>query len=143
MPMRKIIAAMVLSFIVLMAGRYLIHEVWLSSDYRASSDVFRIPQEVMRRFWIFPLSALSMAVAAVLIYVRGVEAKPWLGQGIRFGILIALLTALPQSLAEYAVYAIHHQLAVKWIFGEGLLTVVLGLVIAAICQPARSNQAPA
>lgn len=139
MPMKKIIGAIVLSFVVISVGQYLIHNVWLHSDYMASKDVWRTPEAMQARIWAFPLSALSIAVAAVLIYVRGVEAKPWAGQGIHFGVLVGLLTALPQSLVEYAVYPIHHQLALKWIVGEGLLAIVLGLVIAAICRPPGST----
>jgi hypothetical protein len=30
---------------------------------------------------------------------------------------------------------IPHQLAVKWMIGEGLLCLVFGMVVAAICQP--------
>jgi hypothetical protein len=72
--------------------------------------------------------------AAVLIYVRGVEPKPWLGQGLRFGVLVALLTAVPQSLVEYFTYPVPPTLAVQWIIGEGLLAVLLGIVVAAVCR---------
>lgn len=142
MPMKKIIGAIVASFVVIAVGRYWIHNVWLYSDYQASSDVWRTPEAMMHRVWTFPIATLSIAVGAVLIYIRGVEAKPWVGQGVRFGILLAMVTALPQSLVQYAVYPIHYQLALKWILGEGLLALVAGLVIAAICQPtgARSQQ---
>jgi hypothetical protein len=33
------------------------------------------------------LAILIYVFGAVLVYVRGVEQKPWIGQGIRFGIL--------------------------------------------------------
>ena len=94
----------------------------------------------MHRVWILYLADFLIALGAVLIYARGVEAKPWAGQGIRFGILLAMVTAIPQSLTEYVIYPIHHELALHWIIGEGVLMVLLGLVIAAICQPAKKTQ---
>ena len=70
-----------------------------------------------------------------LIYVRGIEPKPWLGQGIRFGILLAMVTAVPQSMVEFFTYPIPAALAVDWIIGEGLLALLLGVIVAAICRP--------
>jgi len=75
----------------------------------------------------------------VMIYVRGVEAKSWVGQGIRFGILLALVGVIPQSLIEYAVYPLPHMLAEKWIIGEGGLAVLMSLLIAMICQPKQQT----
>ncbi len=135
MPMKKTIGAIVAGFVLLMAGRYLLHGVLLKHAYLQSADVWRTPDAMRHRLWlIFPVD-ISLAVAAALIYIRGVEQKPWLGQGIRFGILLALATAVPQSLTEYSIYPIHHELAIDWIIGEGGLAVLLGVLIAAICQP--------
>lgn len=74
-------------------------------------------------------------IGAVLIYLRGVEAKPWIGQGIRFGIFMALVSVVYGSLSGWVIMPIPHMLAVKWIVYEGLLCVVFGLVVAVICQP--------
>ena len=135
MPMKKTIGAIVAGFVLVVGGRYLIHEVLLKSAYMASSDVWRTPEEMQHRLWAALLADFVFALAAVLIYVRGVEQKPWLGQGIRFGILLAMVSVVPQSLVEYFVYPIHHELALHWIFSEGGLAVLLGVLIAAICQP--------
>ena len=133
--MAKKIGAIVAAFVLLGAGRYLLHSVLLKSAYLETSSVWRTPEAMMQRLWAFYVGDLALAVAAVLIYVRGIEPKPWLGQGIRFGILLALATAVPQSLTEYGVYPIPHTMALHWIIGEGVLAVLLGIVIAAICQP--------
>jgi hypothetical protein len=138
MPMKKTVLAIIAGFAVILAGRYLIHEVLLMKDYLASSDVWRAPEDTWHRAYMFPISAFSIALGAVLIYIRGVEAKPWIGQGVRFGILLGMVTAVPNALLQYAVYPIHYTLALKWIIAEGLLGIVLGLVIAAICQREKS-----
>ncbi len=138
MAMKKTIGAIVAGFVLLVAGRYLIHSVLLASTYRESDGLWRAEPDMMHRLWIMHVANLLFAVAAVLIYNRGIEPKPWLGQGIRFGILLALATAVPQSLIEYVVYPIHHQLALHWIIGEGGLAVLLGVLIAAICRPSTA-----
>jgi hypothetical protein len=90
---------------------------------------------MLHRLWVIHLANLILAAAVVLIYVHGVEPKPWLGQGIRFGILLALATAVPQALVEYFTYPIPSTLMVQWIVGEGVLAVLLGVLTAAICRP--------
>ena len=140
MGIKKTIGAIVAGLVVLAAGHFLLHGVLLKSAYMASQDVWRPQDARMHRMWGLYLSDFLIALGAVLIYARGVEAKPWAGQGIRFGILLALVTAIPQSLTEYVIYPIHHELALHWIIGEGVLMVLLGLVIAAICQPAKKTQ---
>ena len=134
MPLKKTIGAIVVSFILLSAGGYLIHNVWLMQDYRAHSDLWRTQDAMLHRVPHIYIANLIFSIAAVLIYIRGLEPKPWAGQGIRFGILLALVTVIPNSLVEYVVYPLPHQLVLKWIIGGGLLTLIVGLAIAAICQ---------
>jgi hypothetical protein len=134
MAMKKTIGAIVASFILLSVGGYLIHSVWLAQDYVQHSDLWRTQDAMMHRLWSIYIANLIFSIGAVLIYVRGVESKPWVGQGIRFGILLALVTVIPNSLVEYFVYPLPHQLVLKWIIAGSLLTIIVGLVIAAICQ---------
>ena len=134
MTMKRIIAAMAACFVLLSAGRYLIHSVWLADAYLETISVWRPEDSMLSHLWILYVANLVLAVAAVLIYVRGVEPKPWLGQGLRFGLLLALVTAVPQSLVEFVVYPIPHMLAMRWIIGEGALAVLLGVLAAAICR---------
>jgi hypothetical protein len=130
---RKILAILA-GFLVLGLGRYLIHGVWLAGAYAENASLWRTQSAMAHLRWVIQLANLILASAAVLIYVRGVEPKPWLGQGLRFGVLVALFTAVPQSLVEYFTYPVPPTLAVQWIIGEGLLAVLLGIVVAAVCR---------
>jgi hypothetical protein len=137
---KKTIWAIVAGFILLAAGRYLIHSVWLAGPYAQNATLWRTQSAMLHHIWAIHLANLIFAAAAVLIYVRGIEPKPWLGQGIRFGLLLALVTAVPQSMVEFFTYPIPGGLAVDWIIGEGLLALLLGVVIAAICRPNAAAQ---
>jgi hypothetical protein len=136
MTKKRITGAVLAGFVWLAAGRYLIHNVWLGSAYMNNPLLWRSQTAMLHRLWVIHLANFILAGAAVLIYVRGIEAKPWLGQGLRFGVLLALATAVPQSLVEYFVYPISQTLAVQWIIGEGALMLLLGVLVAAICRPA-------
>jgi hypothetical protein len=135
MPMKRIILAIAACFVLLSAGRYLIHDVWLADTYLETAAVWRDQESMLSHLWVLYVANLILAGAAVLIYIRGVEPKPWLGQGIRFGILLALVTAVPQSLVEWVVLPVPYQLALRWIIGEGVLAVLAGVLAAVICQP--------
>lgn len=137
MSMKKTLISTVAGFVLLAAGRYLFHEVILAKTYLDTADIWRPRDVMMHRIWVVQLANLIFALAATLIYQRGVESKPWIGQGIRFGILLAMVSAVPQALVEYFTLPIPHTLALHWILGEGFLAVLLSLVIAAICQPEK------
>jgi hypothetical protein len=134
MSLKRTLGAVLAAFLLMSAGRYLIHAVWLAREYASYSGLWRTPAAMMQRLRISQVADLFLAAAAVLIYIRGVEKKPWPGQGLRFGILLALATAVPQSLTEYFTYPVSGMLAFRWIIGEGVLAVPLGLIVAAICR---------
>ncbi len=135
MDMKKTIGAIVAGFLIQFGGLLMIHSVLLKQDYVNTASLWR-PQEAMSaRIWAMLLGILIYVVGSVLIYIRGVEAKPWIGQGFRFGILLALVAVVYSSLSGWVILPIPHMLAVKWIVSESLLSVVFGLVVAAICQP--------
>jgi hypothetical protein len=133
--MKQKIGAVVAGFVVQMAGLFLIHSIWLKQDYADSASIWRSPPEQVSRVWAMLLAVLVYVVGAVWIYARGVEPKPWVGQGIRFGILLAMVSVVYGSLSGWVILPISLMLALKWIVGESLLSVVFGLVVAAICQP--------
>ena len=140
--MKKTILAMVVGCIVQLGGLFLIHAVWLKPDYAATASVWRTEQAQVARTWAMLVGTLIYVVAAVLIYVRGREAKPWLGQGVRFGILLALAVVAYPSLTGWVILPVPHRLVEKWILGESALAVVFGLVIAAICQTKTESRLP-
>ena len=131
----KTIVAVVAGFVVQLGGLFLIHSILLKQDYINTASLWRTMDAQKARGWAMLAGTLIYVVAAVLIYVRGVEAKPWFGQGLRFGILVALVTVVYSSMTAWVIMPVTHTLVVKWIVSESVLSVVFGLVVAAICQP--------
>jgi hypothetical protein len=70
------------------------------------------------------------AGAFTWIYARGQEARPWTGQGARYGLAVAILTAIPGYLIYYAVQPLTGDLVVKQIIFSTILLVVLGIIVA-------------
>jgi len=113
-----------------MAGSFVVHGVLLGADYTRLSNLFRQPPEARQYFPLMILAHVFLSGAFVWIYARGVEAKPWLGQGLRYGIAVAFLTAVPMYLIYYVVQPMPLATVLKQIAFDGALIVVLGLVAA-------------
>jgi hypothetical protein len=130
--MKKLLFAAILAYIVLMGTNYLVHSIWLMPDYDAIPLSHRSIAGIMHRFWAMALGQFFFAALFAYIYSCGVERKPWLVQGIRYGFLMTLFTVIPMSLSEYDTYAVPYMLAVKWIIAGGIQMVLLGMIVAGI-----------
>jgi hypothetical protein len=141
MELKKTAPAVLIGFIVLTALNYLIHGVWLAPVYRDNSGVWRDAATMQHKMWVLMVGQFLFVLFFVWVYTRGVEVKSWVGQGIRYGILMSLLTIVPESANEYVVYPIPYTLVVKWIVAGGLELVILGLIVAGFCRKASPRSA--
>jgi len=117
-------------FIVWMAGSFVVHGVLLHDDYAQLPNLFRPEADARQFFHLMILAHVIMAGAFVWIYTRGMEARPWLAQGLRYGLAIALLTVVPIYTIYYVVQPMPGMHVVKQIVFDGILTLVLGAVVA-------------
>ena len=130
--MKKFLLSWVLLFVLWMAGSYLVHAVLLSGEYSQLPNLFR-PMVETEKYSIFMfLAHVLMAGAFSWIYARGISSAPWLGQGIRFGFAIALMTVVPTYMIYYVVQPLPASMVVKQILYDGALIVVLGVVVARV-----------
>jgi hypothetical protein len=127
---KRVLIAWLVVFIAWMAGSFVIHGVLLAGDYAKLANLFRQPPEAQKYFPLMILAHVFLSGAFVWIYARGVEARPWLEQGIRFGIAVAFLTALPMYLIYYVVQPMPLETVAKQIVFEGVLVVLLGAIAA-------------
>ena len=89
---KKFLIAWIVIFVAWMAGNFVVHAVLLHDDYAQLANLFRPEADAQHYFPWMILAHAILAGALVWIYTRGVEAKPWLAQGVRFGIAVTLLT---------------------------------------------------
>jgi len=136
---KKFFIAWVVIFIVWFAGSFVVHGVLLHDDYAKSASLFRTEADSQAYFPWMILAHVMLSGALAWIYSRGVESSPWLPQGIRFGIAIALLTVVPTYIIYYVVQPMPGATVVKQIVFDGSLMVILGVVAAFMYRsPARA-----
>jgi hypothetical protein len=137
MDAKRLIGAIVAAFVILFVAGFLIHDVWLGSTYgemRASGFSFRPEGAMQQRLWLIWVSDLLYSILFAWVYAKGVEAKPWAAQGVRYGIVVTLFTIVPATLNDYVVYSLPHRLVVDWMVAGLVTLVVMGLAVAAILR---------
>jgi hypothetical protein len=133
MNTKKLVLTIVVVFIVANLTGFLIHAVLLGSDYMSIKEHYR--PEGSEKMLFINLAYLAFAVGSVLAYAKGVENKPWMGQGLRFGLLMWLILTIPSFLIAYAVQPVPTMLMVKQVLFEGVDKVLLGVITAALYRP--------
>ncbi len=101
----------------------------LSEDYMATAQLWR-PQAEMK-IYIFYIIYVFVAYFLSTIFSKGYEGKGT-AEGVRFGLYVGLLMAVPMAYGTYAVMPIPYSLALKW-FVFGLIEyVVAGVILASV-----------
>jgi hypothetical protein len=126
----RLILTIVVVFVAANFTGYFIHAIWLKQDYMAVTSLYRA--EGQEKMLFIVLAYLSFAIGSVWVYAKGVEAKPWLGQGLRFGIAMWLILAVPSFFIAYAVQPIPAILMAKQVICEGVDKVLLGVITGAL-----------
>ena len=127
-------------FIAWFFGSFVVHGVLLSTDYMQLTSLFRTEADAQKYFPLMVLAHVILAGAFVWIYARGVEAKPWLAQGVRFGIAVALLTIVPSYLIYFVVQPMPASVVIKQIVFDGILLVILGIIVAWLYRGTGTQQ---
>lgn len=137
---KKFVIAWIVLFVVWFVGSFVVHGVLLRPDYMQLSSLFRLESDQQRYFPLMILAHVILSGAFVWIYARGVESKPWLSQGLRFGIAVALLTIVPSYLIYFVVQPMPAAVVIKQILFDGVLLLILGAIVARLY---RDTPAPA
>jgi len=125
---KRFVIAWVVIFVAWMLGSFVVHGTLLHADYAKLPNLFRPEADAQRYFPLMILAHVIMAGAFVWIYARGAESKAWLGQGLRFGLAVALLTAVPTYTIYYVVQPMPGAHVIKQI--DVILVLILGVIVA-------------
>lgn len=137
---KKYLTAWVAVFVAWYFGSFVVHGLMLRADYMQLPNLMRSIGDQQKYFPVMLLAHVILSGAFVWIYARGVEAKPWAAQGVRFGLAVALLTVVPTYLIYFAVQPMPVGLVIKQIVFDSIVIVILGAIVAWLY---RDKAAPA
>src|SRR5437867_10831660 len=131
--------SVVVMSILAFANGFIVHGVLLHDDYSGLPNLLRPEVEAQGYFGWMLLADLLMGFGLTWIYVKGREpGKPAAGQGLRFGLAIAVLMTIPMYLIYYAVQPWPDAVVVKQIVYDVISVLVMGVVVALINQGPKS-----
>ena len=125
---RKCIISAVVMFIMAWALSFVVHGILLGADYSVTAGM-RPPAEAQTLMHYMILAQALFGIAFAWVYIQGKEDKPWLAQGVRYGIAIAFLTVIPTYLIYHVVTPVPFALALKQIGYDTIRVVLMGVVL--------------
>ena len=127
--MNKCIISAIVMFVMAWALSFVVHGFLLGADYAVTPGM-RPPEQAQSMVYLIIVAQALFGVAFAWIYVQGKEDKPWLAQGLRFGIAIAVLTVIPTYLIYHVVTPVPLDLAIKQIVYDTIRVLLMGVVLA-------------
>ncbi len=132
MNVKKLVIAFVAVLIFAALANFVIHGVVLQPRYLQSPQLMRTPADSQAHAPFLGLAFLFYALGFVWIYAQGVNHRPWMGQGIRYGIAVWLITSVSEYIVYYAIQPWPGDVVGMQIGLELVMNVVAGLIVAAI-----------
>lgn len=129
--MKKIVTSTLVVFVLFLIMDYVLHSILLSGLYAETAHLWRSAESLRGLTWIIPVVDAALAFLLVWLFAKGWETgKPWLGQGIRFGLVLGLFFSLPMGFSMYSIMPVPFILGLGWFVGA-LVEVVVASVVTA------------
>ena len=139
MNTKRLILAVVAVFLGVWATNFLIHGVWLKSDYAASMTLWRSEQEMGRHF--LPLLGGQFLASLMFVLIWAHADIKTLSRACAFGLCMGLAKE-STTLILYAVQPFPGELAAKWFIAGAILAALMGIV-AFLTYGSNTRTAPA
>ncbi len=127
---KKFFLAALAVFVLSMVFGFVVHGALLGGTYATLPELFRTPEDSQNYFHFMLLAHILFSFGFVWIYRQGKANKPWLGQGLRYGIAVALIAIIPVYLIYYAVQPTPGMLVFKQIIFDTIAVTCMGIVAA-------------
>lgn len=132
---KKTLVAFVVVCVLFLIMDYVLHGILLGGLYAETAHLWRAPEALGRLAWIFWVVDALIAFLFVWLYTKGLETgKPWLGQGVRFGLAVGLIFSLPMGFSMYAMMPVPFSLGLGWFVGALVEFVVAGIAAAFVLR---------
>jgi len=134
---KRFIAGGLAIFLIFTVCDFIIHNVILGNIYMSMTALWR--PDMMSLMWIMYLSSFIFSFLLMFIFIKGYEDRG-IPEGVRFGIMMGLITTGMGAVYQYVVYPIPFSLVAQW-FAYGIVEFILaGIAAAAIYQPVPEEE---
>jgi hypothetical protein len=131
---KRLVLAIVVVFVGIFATDFLIHGVWLKSDYTTTMSLWRPQSEMQQHMGWLMLGELLATVTFTLIYAKGFAGTACIRCAGLYGFFMGLFSQAT-TFSSYAVQPIPGSLAAKWIVAGIVQGVLMGLLVFFVYKP--------
>ncbi len=141
-PVKDVLIATILAFLVIFLFEWGFHGVYMMPDYEATKELWRSPEAMQELFHFSVIGQLirALAVGGLFCWASKSCAIRCPSKGTKFGLLIGLLSA-GMSVGSYAWMPVPLEIPLKWAAGEIVMGVVIGVVLAVAFRKMKKDAA--
>jgi hypothetical protein len=132
------VIAFIAVFVFVSLANFVIHGVLLQPHYAQTPQLMRAPADGQAHAPFLMLAFFFFSIAFVWIYAQGVNTRPRLGQGIRYGLAVWVLTSVSEYIVYYAIQPWPANVVCMQIGYELIMNIVAGLIVAGIYRSRSS-----
>ncbi len=134
---RRLMAGIVLG-VVFVAIEFIIHGFLLSGIYQETASVWRPAVEMKSLFGLMIVGEVLFGIFFGVVFAQGYEPRRGaLGQGFRYGLIMALMLAPINSLGWYVILPIPQNLCYLWFIAGVAEMLILGVTASFVYKPAE------
>ena len=126
--------------VAMFALGYIGHQLLLGPDYASIEPIMRNRADMMAHMPFAVVNALCFSTAFVWLYSHGRSARPWLGQGIRYGLAIWAVAMVPLYLTNYIIEPWPGVFVVKILAWELVAMTTLGVLVASMAKKDSADE---
>jgi hypothetical protein len=136
MNFARVAAAAVAAWIVSIPVGYVVNEIMLKDVYLANAAAMRPQEAVMANLPLGFAATLVGFFAFAYMYAKGYEGTNGTVEGIRFGVLVAVMLSGFALIWQYIVYPISGSMAAAVVIDTFVEVALYGAIVGTIYKPA-------
>jgi hypothetical protein len=126
---KRYVLTVLATFVVAMFLGFLAHGLAMGDDYARNAEIYRTRAEGKEFFFSLMLGHLVISAALVWLYRQGKDNKPFVGQGVRFGLATGAIVA-GMGFIEYFLHPLPNEFICKQIILDLIVYTITGIFIA-------------
>jgi hypothetical protein len=134
MTATKLLVRILIVAVAMFALGFVGHQVLLGRDYASIEPIMRSKQDMQAHMPFALISCLCFSGALVWIYSQTRNSKPWLGQGVRFGVAAWAIALVPLYLTNYVIEPWPGVFVAKILAWEFVAVLILGVLTARLAK---------
>lgn len=126
---KKVLLGFIVVFILVFALDYVVNMYLMASEYKATENLWRKPEEM--KMGVIIISQIFFSFFFTLIFSKGWEGRG-IAEGIRYGVYVTFMMMIPAAYMTYATMPVPYSLSLKWFLFGLVQYIIYGVALSLI-----------